>query len=71
MNLTANFMGLAMLATPFGIKAMEELQKLNGKRILQLIPCMFLVLNTSALQLIPATVIVIGAMPALRLRQRS
>ena len=30
MNMSANFMGLGNAATPFGIKAMEELQKLNG-----------------------------------------
>jgi spore maturation protein A len=60
MNLTANFMGLGNAATPFGIKAMEELQKLNGKKDTATDSmCMFLVLNTSALQLIPATVIAI------------
>ena len=29
MNLTANMMGLSNAATPFGIKAMEEMQRLN------------------------------------------
>lgn len=29
MNLTANMMGLSNAATPFGIRAMEEMDKLN------------------------------------------
>ncbi len=32
MNLTANMMGLSNAATPFGIKAMEEMDRLNGKK---------------------------------------
>ena len=60
MNLAANFMGLGNAATPLGIKAMEELQKVNaGSDIASDSMCMFLVLNTSAIQLIPATVIAI------------
>ena len=31
MNLTANMMGLSNAATPFGIKAMEEMQKNNNE----------------------------------------
>jgi spore maturation protein A len=58
MNLSANFLGLGNAATPFGIKAMEELQKLNRKKDTATdAMCMFLVLNTSALQLIPTSVI--------------
>lgn len=58
MNLSANFMGLGNAATPFGIKAMEELQKLNRKKDTATdAMCMFLVLNASALQLIPTTVL--------------
>lgn len=58
MNLSANFLGLGNAATPFGIKAMEELQKVNRKKDTATdAMCMFLVLNTSALQLIPTTVI--------------
>jgi spore maturation protein A len=60
MNLAANFMGLGNAATPLGVKAMEELQKVNaGKDTASDAMCMFLVLNTSAIQLIPATVIAI------------
>lgn len=60
MNLAANFMGLGNAATPLGVKAMGELQKVNGARdTASDAMCMFLVLNTSAIQLIPATVIAI------------
>lgn len=60
MNLAANFMGLGNAATPLGIKAMEELSKANGKSdTASDAMCMFLVLNTSAIQLIPSTLIAI------------
>lgn len=62
MNLSANFLGLGNAATPLGIKAMNELQRLNrGEDSASDSMCMFLVLNTSAMQLIPATVIAIRA----------
>lgn len=58
MNLAANFLGLGNAATPLGIRAMTELQKVNGKSdTASDSMCMFLVLNTSAIQLIPTTVI--------------
>lgn len=58
MNMAANFMGLGNAATPLGIKAMGELQKVNGRKdTASNAMCMFLVLNTSAIQLIPTTVI--------------
>ena len=60
MNLVANMLGLGNAATPLGLKAMAELQKLNPRKDTATdAMCMFLVLNTSALQLIPATVIAI------------
>jgi len=60
MNLVANFLGLGNAATPLGLKAMSEMQKLNTtKNTATDAMCMFLVLNTSAIQLIPATVIAI------------
>jgi spore maturation protein A len=62
MNLAANFLGLGNAATPLGLKAMTELQKLNPKKDTATDSmCMFLVLNTAAIQLIPATVIAIRA----------
>lgn len=60
MNLAANFLGMGNAATPLGLKAMNELQKLNSKKDTATdAMCMFLVLNTSAIQLIPATIIAI------------
>lgn len=59
-NMAANFLGLSNAATPLGLKAMEELNKLNphaGTATNAM--CMFLTINTSAITLIPATVIAI------------
>ena len=58
MNMAANMMGLGNAATPLGLKAMEELQKLNkSKTQASNAMCTFLVINTSSIQLIPTTVI--------------
>jgi spore maturation protein A len=58
MNLSANFLGLGNAATPLGLRAMGELQKVNRRKDTATDSmCMFLVLNASAFQLIPATVI--------------
>ena len=58
MNMTANMMGLVNAATPFGLRAMEELQQLNKyKQQASDAMCMFLAINTSSVQLIPATAI--------------
>jgi spore maturation protein A len=62
MNISANMLGLSNAATPFGLKAMEELDKLNTKKGTATdAMCTFLVINTGNLQLIPATVIAIRA----------
>ncbi|MBI3194495.1 MAG: hypothetical protein HYZ34_08540 [Ignavibacteriae bacterium] len=62
MNISSNMLGLANAATPFGLKAMEELNKLNKKvGTATDAMCTFLVINTSSVQLIPATVIAIRA----------
>ena len=58
LNITANVLGLANAATPFGIKAMEELEKLNpfpGEATNAM--CMFTVINTSSVQLMPVSAI--------------
>lgn len=58
MNISANMLGLANAATPLGLKAMEELNKLNRKiGTATDAMCTFLVINTSNVQIIPATVI--------------
>ena len=60
MNLTANFLGLGNAATPLGLKAMDELQKLNSKKDTATTSMiMFLVMNTAAIQLVPATIIAV------------
>jgi spore maturation protein A len=56
LNLSTNVFGLGNAATPFGIKAMEYLEKRNPKPgIASDAMCMFLTLNTSSVQLIPVT----------------
>lgn len=58
MNIAANILGLGNAATPLGLKAMIELQKINPqKETASNAMCTFLALNTSSLTLIPATVI--------------
>lgn len=62
MNISANMLGLSNAATPLGLKAMEELNKLSKKAGTATdAMCTFLVINTSSVQLIPATVIALRA----------
>lgn len=62
MNFSANMLGLDNAATPFGLKAMEELQKANAeKETASNAMIMFLVLNTSGLTLIPVSVMALRA----------
>lgn len=54
LNLAANAFGLGNAATPFGIKAMEELQKLNpSEDTATNSMVMLLAINTASLQLVP------------------
>jgi spore maturation protein A len=58
LNIAANWLGLSNAATPFGLKAMEELQKLNPKKDTATnAMVMFLGVNTASITLIPATII--------------
>lgn len=58
MNISANMLGLANAATPFGLQAMKELQRLNTHvHTATDSMCTFLAINTSSVQLIPATAI--------------
>lgn len=58
MNMTANFLGLGNIATPLGLKAMEELQKHNkNKEVISNSMIMLIVINTTSIQLIPTSVI--------------
>lgn len=59
LNLSANVLGLGNAATPFGIKAMEELQELNPKQDTATnAMCMFLAINTASVQLLPPAQVV-------------
>lgn len=59
-NMIANMFGLGNAATPLGIKAMEQLKKLNGEKTdASNSMITFLAINTSSLTLIPTTVIAI------------
>lgn len=58
LNIAANMLGLANAATPFGLQAMKELQRLNTQvHTASNAMCTFLAINTSSVQLIPATAI--------------
>jgi spore maturation protein A len=58
MNVSANVLGLGNAATPFGVRAMQELETLNPHPgVATDAQALFCALNTASLQLIPATVI--------------
>ncbi len=58
MNLAANMLGLANAATPFGIRAMQELDRLNGRKGTATdAMALFLAINTSSVTLLPTGVI--------------
>lgn len=62
MNVSANMLGLDNAATPFGLKAMKELQEINPDKDAASNPMiMFLILNASGLTLIPVTIMVYRA----------
>ncbi len=59
MNMAANMLGLDNAATPLGLKAMKELQELNPEKDRATDDqILFLVINTSAVTLIPITIFV-------------
>lgn len=58
LNIVANMLGMGNAATPFGLKAMKELQALNpDKQRASDAMCMLLIINASSVQLLPLTVI--------------
>lgn len=58
MNFSANMLGLDNAATPFGLKAMKDLQELNpNKTVASNAQIMFLVLNASGLTIIPVSIL--------------
>ncbi len=58
-NFAANFLGLGWAATPAGLKAMEELQKLNREEegTASAAMCMFLTVNMTSLQLVTVNIL--------------
>ncbi|MEG2213580.1 MAG: nucleoside recognition domain-containing protein, partial [Clostridiales bacterium] len=62
MNMAANLLGLGNAATPFGLKAMEQLQSLNEHPDTASTPMItFLAINTSSITLVPTLVISLRA----------
>jgi spore maturation protein A len=62
MNVAANALGAGNAATPFGVKAMQELEALNPRKgVATDAQALFCTLNTASLQLIPASVIALRA----------
>ncbi len=58
MNIAANMLGLSNAATPLGLRAMEDLEKLNkNPGVATNAMCTFLTINTAGLQLVPATMV--------------
>jgi spore maturation protein SpmA/spore maturation protein SpmB len=58
LNMAANILGLNNAATPLGLRAMSELDKLNRRPgVATNAMCMLLAINTSSITLIPVTVI--------------
>lgn len=57
-NMIANVLGLGWAATPYGLKAMEQMKECNrGSHIASADMCTFLIINISSLQLIPVNII--------------
>ena len=62
MNMAANVLGLDNAATPMGLKAMEQLQELNKKKDeASNAQILFMVINASAVTLIPITILMYRA----------
>jgi spore maturation protein SpmA len=60
MNMAANMLGLGNAATPLGLRAMRDLETLNPRPgVASNAMCTFLAVNTSSVQLVPATAIAI------------
>ena len=60
MSMTANLLGLSNAATPLGLAAMEKLEKRNfNKSIASDEMCMFVLINTASITLIPTTLLTI------------
>jgi len=61
LNVAANLLGMGSAATPLGLQAMQELQKISGSDEASDTMCTFVLLNTSGLTLIPGAVVALRA----------
>jgi spore maturation protein A len=62
MNVSANVLGLGNAATPFGIRAMQELEEANPRKGTATdAQIMLVAINTASVQLVPATVLALRA----------
>ncbi len=61
-NITANMLGLSNAATPLGISAMKELSKKSRNHTATDDMCLFAVINSASLQLVPSTLIAMRSM---------
>lgn len=58
MNMAANMLGLGNAATPLGLRAMQDLESLNPRPgVASNAMCTFLAINTSSIQLVPASTV--------------
>lgn len=58
MNMAANMLGLGNAATPLGLRAMQDLETLNPRPgVASNAMCTFLAINTSSIQLVPASTV--------------
>lgn len=62
MNMAANVLGLGNAATPFGLKAMQELDKLNTRKgVATNSMALFLAINTAGVAVLPLSAIAVRA----------
>lgn len=63
MNMSANLLGMGNAATPLGLEAMKALDTINpSPEKASNAMCMFIVINTASIQLIPSSVIALRSM---------
>ena len=61
MNIAANMLGMGNAATPFGLSAMDEMQKLQTGDVPTQEMILFVVMNTASFQLIPSAAVTLRA----------
>lgn len=60
MNMAANLLGMGNAATPLGLRAMQLLDEKNsGRKRASEEMCMFVLINTASLQLLPTTILLL------------